>query len=140
MAIVPVWRGRVSEDGKLQLLELERPQRQNYLRYLAGKPVEVVIRKRRAQRSLDQNAYLHGVPFPILADHFGNTIEEMKYALMGECWGWKLEKATGREVPVKAHTSRMTVEECSHFIEWLIPWAMINHGVQIPLPGEAEAA
>lgn len=140
MAIVPVFHGRVTEEGRLVLQESERAQRQNYLHYLAGRLVDVVIRKKRTQRSLDQNAYLHAVPFPMLADHFGNTIEEMKYALMGECWGWKLDKATGREVPVKAHTSRMTVEECVRFIEWLIPWAMVHHGVQIPLPGEAEAA
>ena len=38
------------------------------------------------------------------------------------CWGWKPSKL-GHEIPVKAHTSAMTTEECSTFIEWLPIWA-----------------
>jgi len=36
--------------------------------------------------------------------------------------GWKPSKL-GHEIPVKAHTSEMTTEECSTFIEWLPIWA-----------------
>jgi len=38
------------------------------------------------------------------------------------CWGWKPSKL-GHEIPVKAHTSAMTTEECSTSIEWLPIWA-----------------
>ena len=132
----PLFHGHVTPAGHLALAPEEQIRRHHYLRFLAGHDVELVVRKRRTQRSLDQNAYLHAVPIPILAEHFGNTIPEMKYALMGECWGWKREPATGHEIPVKPHTSAMTVEECTYFIDWLIPWAMTQHGVAIPLPNE----
>lgn len=136
MAAVPIFHGKVSEDGKLLLRDTEQALRRVYLSRLVGHEVEVVIRRERVQRSLDQNAYIHAVPVPILADHFGYTLPEMKLVLMGECWGWKADPISGREIPAKSSTAAMDVEECTRFIEWVIPWAMVNHGVDIPLPNE----
>lgn len=99
-------------------------------------PKIVRVEEPRSKRTIDQNAYLHAVPFPILADYFGNTIPETKYVLMGECWGWKVCPIAKREIPIKPSTSEMTVEECTYFIDWLIPWAAQNHNVLIPLPSE----
>jgi hypothetical protein len=94
----------------------------------------------RPQRSLDQNAYLHAVPFPIIAEYVGCSVEDIKYDLMGEKWGWK-ESAinSNRMVPVKPSTSSMTTAECSEFIEWLIPFANEKFGLSIPYPDEAAA-
>jgi hypothetical protein len=139
MATIPIFHGDVTADGRLELDGGERQRRGQYLRYLRGKRVEVEIRQARTKRSLDQNAYLHAVPFPILAAHFGDSIEGVKLDLMGECWGWHQSPVTGRWLPVKPHTSAMTVEECQFFIDWLIPWAMTEHGVEIPLPAEVAA-
>lgn len=138
MAIVPVWHGLVDEDGKLLLTLAEADQRRHYLRFLKGQRVEVVIRKARSQRSLDQNAYFHGVPVPLLAAEWGEDVETTKLLILGECFGWK--ETHGSRLPLKPHTSKLTVEEFSHLIEWLPPWAMVNFGVSIPLPHEAEAA
>lgn len=140
MAPVPILHGVVSATGLLSLDESERDIRRMHLQSLAGQNVEVVVRKQRVKRSLDQNAYIHAVPVPILAEHFGESVGDMKLILMGECWGWRFDPLAGREIPIKAHTSDMTVEECTYFIDWVIPWAMVNHGVDIPLPHEAEAA
>lgn len=103
----------------------------------AGQRVAVTMRKPKEKRTLDMNAYLHKWPFPLLADHFGDSVEGVKYDLMGEFFGWKPGPVSGRMVPVKAHTSDMTKEESSRFLDWLIPWAMTEHGVRIPLPNEA---
>lgn len=136
MAPVPIFTGRVSEQGQLTLNEAERHYRRQWLDSLAGKDVEVIVRKKRTQRSLDQNAYWHAVPFPLLQEALGyDSIEELKFDLMGEKWGWTTTKH-GNHIPVKPHTSEMTVEECTEFIDWLIPWAMTKHGVTIPLPNE----
>jgi hypothetical protein len=134
----PVFSGKVSDDGTLQLSEDEKFARRQHLLNLAGKDVDVVVRRKRSQRSLDMNAYLHAVPFPILADLFGDDIEGTKWSLMGECFGWKRCKVTGRDVPIKPHTSEMTVEESTYFVDWLIPWAQMNHGAVIPLPAESD--
>lgn len=140
MAIVPIFHGTVSESGMLSLEETERDLRRAHFGGLAGQRVEVIIRKERTKRSLDQNAFIHAVPVTILAGHFGESMPDMKLILMGECWGWRFDPIAGREIPIKAHTSDMTVEECTYFIDWVIPWAMVEHGVSIPLPSEAEAA
>lgn len=145
MALVPIFRGHVTSEGRLELDEREASYRRAHLQSLVGRDVEVIVRKKREQRSLDQNAYLHAVPFPLLQEELGyESIEELKYALMGACWGWKPDRMTGREVPVKPSTSSMTVEECSQFIDWLIKWAgtpgnLSTHGIHIPLPNEAAA-
>lgn len=99
--------------------------------------VVVRIERPASKRTLDQNAYLHAVPFPILAEHFGDSVEGVKLDLMGEKWGWKPSPLDpSRMVPVKPSTSSMTIEECAEFIDWLIPWAAQEHGVLIPLPRE----
>lgn len=142
---VPIFHGRIASDGRFELAEHERDLRRRYFQTLAGQNVEITVRKERTKRSIDQNAYLHAVPFPLLAEELGyESIEELKYALMGECWGWKRDRATGHEIPVKPSTSSMSVEECTHFIDWLIKWAatpgnVCAHGFTIPLPNEVAA-
>jgi hypothetical protein len=133
MAVIPVFHGRIDADGKFELAAAEANLRRQYFQTLAGRNVEIVVRKERLKRSVDQNAYLHAVPFPMLAEHLGyESIEDLKLALMGECFGWKKDKLSGHEVPIKPHTSDMTVEECSHFIEWLLPYAALHFNVSIP--------
>lgn len=110
-----------------------------FKRLLAQLPVgnlTIRVKELKAQRTLDQNAYLHAVPFPILAEYFGLSVEETKYALMGEKFGWIDNPLGGPLIPVKPSTASMTVEECTDFIEWLIPWAHEKWNVSIPLPNE----
>lgn len=135
MTGAPIFHGRISADGVFSLEHAEQNLRREYFKTLAGKDVEIIVRKVRTKRSIDQNKYLHAVPFPILALHLGDSIEGVKFDLMGEKWGWTTTKH-GNHIPVKPHTSEMTVEECTEFIDWLIPWAMTKHGVTIPLPNE----
>lgn len=129
--------GRI-ENHRLKLTE-ERAFRVAMWRFPDG-PVVVKVEQPATKRSLDQNAYLHAVPFPILAEHFGDSVEGVKLDLMGEKWGWKPSPLDPtRMVPVKPSTASMTVEECTEFIDWLIPWAATEHGVLIPLPSEYAA-
>lgn len=139
MSLVPIFHGRVTESAQLELAADEREQRRAHLRTLIGRTVEIVIRKARSQRSLAQNAYLHSQVFPLLATEFCDSVEGVKFDLMGEKWGWT-KTNSGHHIPVKPHTSDMTVEECSEFIDWVVPWAMTMHGVRVPLPNESEAA
>lgn len=134
MTPVPIFRGRVLSGG---LLALDRPRDYaRHVRSFAGKFVEVVIRKQRTKRSLDQNSFIH-VAATIASNHTGYTIAEVKLLWMGECWGW--HTVGGHELPVKPHTSDMTVDEARYFIEWLPIWSLEHMDVQIPLPGEVAA-
>jgi hypothetical protein len=141
MGLAPVFHATVTDTDapKPVVIDKERELWREYLRTLRGKDVELVVRKVRVRRSLDQNAYLHRQPFRLLADYVGDSIEGVKLSLMGECWGWKRCPITGRDIPVQPNTSDMSVEECTEFIDWLIPWALEHYPeVRIPLPGQAE--
>ena len=134
--MTPIFTGTITQFDRF--LADDGHRWREHLRQFRDKPVEVIVRAKRSQRSLDQNAYIHAVPVSILAAEFGMTIPECKYELMGACWGWKT-LPSGHEIPIKGHTSEMTVEECKYFIDWVIPWAMTEHGVVIPLPNEVAA-
>lgn len=139
MAQVPIFHGRVDDGGRMELADHERDMRRVWLQTLRGREIEVVVRKVRTQRSDSQNRYIHAVPFPILADEWGLDIETTKLICLGECFGWR-DLPDGLRLPLKPSTSALTVEEMTHFIEWMPPWAMTSFRVNIPLPNEAEAA
>lgn len=107
-----------------------------YLKSLAGRPLQLAVRLADEQRSLDQNAYLHAEPFKKIAEYTGESVAQVKYDLMGACWGWQESKLTGHLVPVKPSTSKMSKRDCVHFIDWLLPWSLefFNGDVQIDPP------
>jgi hypothetical protein len=124
--------GLLTEDGRLEL-----SSKQAYhlgLKAMRPGPKTIIIKDQAAKRTLDQNAYLHAGPFQVLAEFFGESVEQTKYVLMGECFGWTRDAITQREIPVKPSTSSMTVEECTFFIDWLIPWAQEKFDITLPLP------
>lgn len=134
--MTPIFPGHVSDDGKLHLREPFTFQK--HLRGLAGKPVEVVVRRARSQRSLDQNNYWWAIPVEIMAEYMGEERSATHYALLGECFGYHWNERLKRNVPNKGSSSALTVEEFSQLIEWCPPWALENFDVRIPLPNEVE--
>ncbi len=109
------------------------PAARRYLSTLAGQPLEVIIRKRRTQRTIDQNAYWWAVPVRLLADHCGYSDDQMHYALLGECFGYTVGP-TGKHVPNKPASSKLTVDEFTRLIEWVLVWGPTEMGVEIPAP------
>lgn len=139
MPWVPIFTGHIDARAELHLTPNEAGMRRKWRESLIGHEVELVIRKRRTKRSGKQNRWIHAAA-SALADHCGLSLAEMKCELMGACWGWHT-LPSGHEVPVKLHTSDMTVDEAAHFTDWLIAWALEHFPeVEIPLPGQAEAA
>lgn len=142
MAQVPVFHGRVSEDGKLELAADESDRRKAHLRHLAGKPVDITIKVHRSQRSLDQNAWIWGRAYPLIAEELGYDYDEhemLHYSLIAECFGTTFDPRLGREVP-NARSSQLNTEQFSEYMEWLVRWAAREHGIVVPLPSESEAA
>ena len=126
----PLFTGRI-DRGKLIL---DTPQR--YLVHLArldGKPVELLIRKRRSQRSLPQNAYYWGVVVEILAEHFGYEKEEMHVALK-----FKFLRTHDGDLPTGRSTSKLTTVEFVNYTNEIIRWAAQEHQVFIPDPGQVD--
>jgi hypothetical protein len=109
-------------------------------RHFKGQHFALTLDAVRRKRSVMQNAYLHAEPFPKLAKAWGESIARTKLICMGEFWGYEPCKVTRQFLPVKVHTSDMTVEECTLFIDWLVPWALMEHGVDVAPPRESELA
>ena len=101
-----------------------------------GCEIEVEIRERRKKRSLDQNAYLHAAIKPY-ADHLGYTVEELKLALLGECFGY--HEVKGVQLPIRLHTSKLTTKEFVDLTELMVQKAA-EDGVLILYPDEYKAA
>jgi len=135
-ALVQIHCGHVSESGKLTL-----DDREGFLRAMhgyAGREVEVVVRRPKAQRSNPQNRYLHGVVIPILAEFCGYDLDAMKDALK-----WKFLRVpadvAGAPDTVRSTASLSTVE-FAEYCEQIRRWAAVELGVNIPEPGQVEAA
>ena len=141
MPQIPIFRGRISDDGRLELREDEQQVRRNYLKRLAGKDVDVVVKVHRNQRSLDQNAWHWGICIPIIADSLGydrDEHDELHYWLVKECFGTHFDARIREEVP-NARSSKLTTAQFSEFMEWEVRWAA-KQGIVVPLPNESEAA
>lgn len=123
--------GLITEDGKKLLLDYPDQFKAFYAQF-AGHEVEVELRKRRTKRTLKQNAYLHAAIKPF-ADHCGYTVEELKLALLGECFGY--HQVNGVTLPLKLHTAGLTTQEFVEITELLIQKAA-EEGVLILYPEE----
>jgi len=138
-----IHRGKV-DGGMLKFDNSERWRRA--IRKLDGGRFELTFVREKSKRSLDQNAYLHAVPLPMLAEEFGydkHEIPQLKLSLLGEWSGWvdrdREEVFTMKTfTPNKTSTSDLSTKEFSDFIDWLIRWAAKEHNVIIPLPDEVD--
>ncbi len=139
MALVPIFKGRVSPDGKLILRETERARRQEWLQHLAGHEIELVMRRQPRQRTLDQNNYLHAVPFRLMHEQSGLTVDEVKRLCLAAKFGTIGTDERGWPIPLIAHTSSLEVEQADDLIEFLPPFSLERfNGLEIPLPGEVD--
>lgn len=130
MIPVPAFGGRV-EKGKLQLYNREK-----FLEYVATLDGDVLlsVKKRRRNRSDNQNRYYWGVVIEILAKDLGYHAEEMHDALK-----WKfLRKEERPELPTTYSTSMLSTAEMEEYLAGVRLWAAAELGIVIPLPNEVD--
>lgn len=132
----PIFTANINLQGRIIFDEPERFQ--CYVRARAGRKVEVLVRPIKNRRSLQQNAYWHGVPVTIMAEYMGEDHMATHYSLLHECFGYHWNEKLKKEVPNKGSSSVLTVEEFNHLIEWCPRWAFENFGVHVPLPNECD--
>ncbi|MCE5335161.1 MAG: hypothetical protein LLG06_11320 [Desulfobacteraceae bacterium] len=104
-----------------------------HLSTLEGKQVEIVVRKRKSQRSQDQNRYYWGVVVEILAKHFGYEPEEMHEALK-----FKFLRTHAGDLPTVKSTAKLNTGEFTEYVDRVIRWAAAEHGCYVPGPNEVE--
>lgn len=91
----------------------------------------------RAQRSLEQNSFLHAVPLRMIADHTGMEMDDIKEYLMIKAFGSREVKIGSETItrPLKG-TSELNTEQFNWFLEWIEAFAAQELGMIIPKPNE----
>jgi hypothetical protein len=129
----PVFLGSV-DRGRLVL---DDPSRFHaHLRGLDKKRVEVVVRRQRRIRSLDQNRYYWGVVVKMLADGFGYEPEEMHEALKFQFL--RVPSAEGRPLETVRSTASLSTVEFMDYIAAVQRWAAAEYCICIPDPGQVD--
>ena len=98
-----------------------------------GSTIEL-LEKKGKRRTSDQNALLH-LWLAVIADHCGYTDRErckrdVKRTLLGTFEDVNL--LTGETIQSDYHTSQMTVQELSAFMDRLKAWAQTDLGIYLP--------
>ncbi|MFH1012105.1 MAG: hypothetical protein V1784_12845 [bacterium] len=133
--ITPVFRGRVSESGILQV----GPQFEVWLSTLKGKEVDVIVREKRTQRSNQQNKYYWGVIIKMICEELGHEEYEkdvVHYALRLMFLGEE-ENKHGLKIP-RSTRSLSTKEFIDIYTEPIKRWAVEFLCLRIPDPNEVE--
>lgn len=116
--------GRVLPGG---LLVLDRPADYGRaVRALAGKHVEIVIRKRRTKRSPQANRFYWGHVLELIAEAAGYSKDEAHEALKYE---FLREDGDGPLVKVKS-TADLSTEEFSAYLERCMVLGASHYGIE----------
>lgn len=130
----PVFLGKV-EKGKLIL---DSPDRfRVHLSRYEGQPVEIVIRKKKSQRSLQQNRAYFGIAVEILCEHTGFRREEMHGALKQK-FASRIDEKTGLTI-IESTADMDTARFCRYYDD-IQRWAAEFLGVYVPDPNEPPLA
>ena len=133
MGLVPVFPAEVTAEGKLTLTDAIRGLMARHIQSLCGKPVELVIRVRRKQRTDRQSRYYFGVVVPLIAEHCGYEKDEMHELLAMRFLRIEDDPLTGSTR--RKHTPDTDTKEFSDYTESCIRFGT-ELGVYIPAPGE----
>jgi hypothetical protein len=113
------------------------------IRSLAGKKVRVTVEVYQKKRSLNQNAYMHGVVVKMIADAFreaGNAVDDKQVFEYLKDEVWKLRQVyvdkNGEVTYGPGSTRHWTTIKCEEKLEEARAWAAEHLGISIPLPHE----
>ena len=93
----------------------------------------VSIEKARGKRSLNQNAYLFGVVYRTVAEHTGNTVDEIHEVFKRMFLPPKFIMYNGKEVKLPSSTTDLNKAEFGVYVDRIIAEAG-TMGVSIPEP------
>jgi len=104
-----------------------------YLRSLDGQIVQVIVRKPKNPRSLNQNAYMWGVVYQLISETTGYTPDEVHSAM-----GLMFLLDRSRSIPVIRSTASLNTVEMEEYIESIRQFAAKDLNCSIPLPNEVD--
>lgn len=120
--MTPVFTGNVLSGGLLVMNHQKEYAR--HVRSLAGQYVEVIVRRKRLQRSSQANRYYFGVVVPLIAEHCGYEKDEMHELLAMRFLRIENDPVTGS--PRRKRTPDTDTKEFSEYVD-----ACIRFGAEL---------
>ncbi len=115
-------------------LKLDEPEKmREYLKSLEGQIVQVIVRKPKNPRSLNQNAFLWGVVYRLISEVTGFTVDEVHSAM-----GLMFLLDRSRSIPIIRSTTSLNTVEMEEYIESIRQFAAKDLNCSIPLPNEVD--
>lgn len=136
----PIFDGKVDDEGALQLDDHEGMK--TYIQSLRGRFVEIIVRVAVSRRSNQQNRWLWGVCYKLIADELGWDIDDV-HAFCKSKFNPVVrnivDKTTGEteEAIIGGSTRKMTTHAFSDYKE-AIQAFFANYGIVIPDPNQTE--
>jgi len=130
--MTPIFTGEII-NGKLKL---DNPNR--YLVHLSslnGKKIELVLRRRKSKRSLQQNKAYWGIAIEILKNHLGYDKDEMHHALKVK-FASRTDPDTG--LVIVESTTKMDTKRFGEYYADIQRWAAEFLNCYIPSPNEID--
>ncbi len=136
---VYTYYGKV-EGGSLQIFN-NRSFRES-LSQFEGKQVEIILRRRRKARSLEQNAYYWGVIVPVVQEGLKDLGWDLDKAAVHDFLKEKFNRVelvnekTGEIWNATGSTTRMSTVDMMAYFQVIQQWSAEYLSVYIPNPGE----
>jgi hypothetical protein len=108
----------------------------NVLKSLKGKNV-IQIKKWRKKRSVNQNAYLHGVVYRYVGDEIGLTIAEAHQTMTAHFLSYEKTLPNGTTVKFVRSTTDLDTMEMEAYLEQIRTFMLEQFSCLIPLPNES---
>jgi len=109
------------------------------LKKLEGNDISITIEKWSSIRTLQQNAYIHGVIFKMVAEKIGFTLPEAKKHVKMEIGFYeRIGEYGGEQYIALKETSKLSKTDFGLFIDVARKWAKDTLGITIPLPDETD--
>lgn len=123
------------KDGKLVY-----KNQQKFNDYLKSLPVatdlELILKKKRNQRSLEQNAWYWGVALKCIFEETGNEPKDMHEILKSE-FLQSLYEFEGKVYTIIKSTADLNTKQFSEYMDKIQKWASLR-GIYIPDPNEVD--
>ena len=129
----PVFAARLDDHGKVIIRD--RLSFDNYAKTLQGSELEVIIRKRKSQRSSQQNRYYFGVVIKLIGEYCGYDTDDMHEALAMKFL--RIEDCPITGAPRRKRTPKTNTAEFAAYVDQCIRFGA-ELGVVIPEPGMVE--
>lgn len=105
----------------------------DFLLSVDNKTLVVQVDREYGVRSQNQNRYLFGVVYRVIAEHTGHTETEIHELMKRICLPPVYKKIMGREIKMPASTTKLSKNEFSDYVE-RIKAEVASLGLEIPEP------